>query len=148
MDFLTIAATIVTSSLVPLFKELGKKALEEVSKKTGEEVFDKRQAILEKVKELFVGGELITLNLLEKYPDNEDIQQEVTEKLETKLKEHPDVAASLAQLSQKLVETENIDIKKGRLLTKIKMTREYGGQVKIKREKFEESEDETNIEIT
>ncbi len=148
MDFLTIAATIVTTSLVPLFKELGKKALEEVSKKTGEEVFDKRQMILEKVKELFVGDELTTLNLLEENPDDEGNQQKVAETLETKLKDHSEVATSLAQINQRIVEIENIDITKSKLLNKIKIAREYEGQVKIKNKKVEESETENTVEIT
>lgn len=148
MDFLTIAAMVVTESLVPLFKTFGTKALEEVGKKTGEEVFDNRQTILGKVKDLFVGEEVITLNLLGKYPDNEDIQKEVTEKLETKLKERPDIATNLAQINQRIVEIENIDITKSKLLNKIKMAREYEGQVKIKNEKVEKSEAENVIEIT
>ena len=98
MDFLTIAATVVTTSLVPLFKELGKKALEEVSKKTGEEVFDKHQAILEKVKNLFIGDELTTLNLLAENPEDGKQQGRVESKLEDKLKANPNVAKEIDDL--------------------------------------------------
>jgi hypothetical protein len=148
MDYLTIAASIVTSTLVPLFETFGTKALEEVGKKTGEEVFDKRKTILEKVKDLFVGDDLITLNLLGKYPDNEDIQKEVTEKLETKLKEHPEIATSLEQINQRIVEIENIDITKSKLLNKIKMARDSERKVTIKNKGIEESEVENTFEET
>jgi hypothetical protein len=74
------------NSYSSLFKTLGTKAMEEVGKRTGQEVFDNRQTILGAVKDLLVGEELTTLGLLEKYPDNEDIQSEVVETIETKLK--------------------------------------------------------------
>jgi hypothetical protein len=148
MDYLTIAASIVTSTLVPLFQTFGTKALEEVGKKTGEEVFDNRQTILEKVKDLFAGDDLITLNLLGKYPDNEDIQKEVTEKLETKLKDRPEIATSLEQINQRIVEIENIDITKSKLLNRIKMARDSERKVTIKNKGIEGSEVENIFEET
>ena len=98
MDYLAIAASIVTTALIPLFKTLGTKAVEEVGKKTGEEVFDKRQTILAKVKDLFVGDELITLNLLAENPEDEKQQGRLESKLEDKLKDHPKVAKELDDL--------------------------------------------------
>jgi len=45
MDTLSIAALVVTTAIVPLFKTLGTKTMEELGKRTGDEVFDKRQTI-------------------------------------------------------------------------------------------------------
>jgi hypothetical protein len=145
MDYLAIAASIVTTALVPLFEKFGTKALEEVGKKTGEEVFESRQSILGKVKDLFDGDQLITLNLLEKYPDNEDIQKEVTETLEMKLKENPEVAKSLEPINQRIVQIENIDITKSKLLNRIRGER---GEVKVKNEKVIESEIINDVETS
>lgn len=50
----------------------------------------------------FAGDEFVTLNLLEKYPENSDIQKEVAEKLEEKLKSNSDFANVLNDLLKQI----------------------------------------------
>jgi len=78
MDFSALAIAVV-SALMPLFKD--SKVLEEVGKKTVDEVFDSRQKIWERLKDLFNGEELISLNL----SDSKE-QGRLEGKLEEKLK--------------------------------------------------------------
>lgn len=59
--------------------------------------------IYQKAKGLLVHDEIITLGLLEKYPENKDLQGEVAAALETHLKKNPDIAEQL----KKLLETVN-----------------------------------------
>ncbi len=97
MDLTAMAATAVTA-LVPYLAKGGEKLVEQVS----DEVFAKRGEIWRTVKSLFIGDELVTLNLLEKYPTNEDMQKEVAGKLEERLKEKPEVAKQLEELLKQI----------------------------------------------
>lgn len=83
IDMETLALTLVTA--------LATKAFEKLGENTAESVWNK-------VKDLMQGEELITLNLLEKYPDNEDLQNEVVEKLQPHLEENPEIAKELEKL--------------------------------------------------
>jgi hypothetical protein len=147
MDYLSVAASLVTTAIVPLFKTLGTKAMEEVGKRTGQEVFDNRQTILGAVKDLLVGEELTTLGLLEKYPDNEDIQSEVVKTIETKLKANPDTAESLNHLTNTVAEIENINVKTSKLIAKIRLARNQNVQARIMSENIRDSQLESEIEI-
>ena len=147
MDYLTVAAALVTTAIVPLFKTLGTKAMEEVGKRTGQELVDNRVKILGTVRGLLVGDELTTLGLLEKYPDNEDIQSEVVQTIETKLKAKPEVAENLNQLTNTVADIENIDVKTSKLVNKIKVARNQAAKAKILNRDINDSEIKSKIEI-
>jgi hypothetical protein len=83
----TLAITLVTA--------LATKAFEKVGEKTTESVWNK-------VKGILPGEELTTLNLFEKYPENKDLQNEVAEKLQTRLQENSIVAEELGELLKKV----------------------------------------------
>lgn len=97
MDFTAIAAATV-GALVPYLVKGGEKLTEKVV----EEGFEQRSQIWESVKSLFIGDDLITLGLMEKYPDNEDINNEVKVRLADRLKENPDVARRLEELLKQI----------------------------------------------
>lgn len=97
MDFTAIAAATV-GALVPYLVKGGEKLTEKVV----EEGFEQRSQIWESVKSLFIGNDLITLGLMEKYPDNEDINNEVKVRLADRLKENPDVARRLEELLKQI----------------------------------------------
>lgn len=97
MDFTAIAAATV-GALVPYLVKGGEKLTEKVV----EEGFEQRSQIWESVKSLFIGDDLITLGLMEKYPDNQDMKNEVAIRLADRLKENPDVAGRLEELLKKL----------------------------------------------
>jgi hypothetical protein len=59
--------------------------------------------LYQKVKGLLKPDEMITLDLLEKYPENKDLQSEVASALETRLQANPDIAGQL----EKLLKTVN-----------------------------------------
>ncbi len=86
---------------VSLVTALATKAFEKLGEKTTESVWNK-------VKSLLTGEELTTLNLLEKYPENKDLQNEVAEKLQHRLEENPAIAKELQQL---LKQVSSIQIK-------------------------------------
>ncbi len=86
--------TIVTGVIAAL----AMKAAEKITEKSAEKAFENRSAMLEKVRGVLVGEELTTLNLLEKYPTNEDIQKELAEKLTPRLEANPAVAKELEAL--------------------------------------------------
>lgn len=77
---------------------LAMKGAEKLVDKSAENAFENRSAILGKVKGLLVGEELTTLNLLEKYPENTDLQKELTETLKPKLESNPEIAKELEEL--------------------------------------------------
>lgn len=81
-----------------IISALAWKAAEKSAEKTGEAIVENRVAILEKVKSLLIGDELITLNLLEKYPENTDLQKEFTEAVTPRLNENPEAAKELETL--------------------------------------------------
>ena len=119
MDPITIAAlsASVISALVPFLQKGGEKLVE----KAAEEGFNKRGEIWGKVKGLFQGSELITLNLLEGKPESEDFQNVVAKTLETHLEANPAIKTELSELLKQLetiqkrnISTiENEDIKAG-----------------------------------
>jgi flavodoxin len=100
MDPVTIAtiASGVVSALAPFFKKGGEK----IADKIAEEGFDQRGKIWETVKGVFLGDDLTTLHLLEKYPENNDIQNEVKTKLEEKLTTKPAIAKELEEMLKAL----------------------------------------------
>jgi hypothetical protein len=61
--------------------------------------------LYQKVKGLLKPDEMITLNLLEKYPENKDMQSEVATALDTHLKANPDIAAQLEELLKTINQT-------------------------------------------
>ncbi|HEX8197003.1 MAG TPA: hypothetical protein VF571_12500 [Pyrinomonadaceae bacterium] len=97
MDFTAIAAATV-GALVPYLVKGGEKLTEKVV----EEGFEQRSQIWESVKSLFIGDDLITLGLMEKYPDNQDMKNEVAIRLADRLKENPDVARHLEELLKQI----------------------------------------------
>jgi len=147
MDYLSIAAALVTTAIVPLFKTLGTKAMEEVGKRTGQEVFDNRQTILATVKDLLVGEELTTLGLLEKDPDNEDLKSEIVEKIETKLEANPDIAKRLNDLTKTVAKIENTDVTTSELINKIKVARDQTAQASITNDDISGSKVENDVQI-
>lgn len=62
--------------------------------------------IYHKVKELLTPDELISLNLLEKYPESRELQGEVATTLRTHLEANPDIAKELEALIEKLPTSE------------------------------------------
>lgn len=91
-------ATGAINAITPFLQKGGEKLTEKVV----EEGFEQRSQIWESVKSLFIGDDLTTLGLMEKYPDNEDINNEVKVRLADRLKENPDVAGRLDELLKKL----------------------------------------------
>lgn len=83
----TLAITLVTA--------LATKAFEKMGEKTTESVWNK-------VKNILTGEELTTLSLLEKYPENKDLQNEVAEKLQPRLEENPIIAQELKELLEQI----------------------------------------------
>ena len=83
MDFVTIATFISLQVASGFLKEHGKE-------------------IYQKVKGLLTPEELISLDLLEKYPESKELQGEVATALETHLGANPDVAQELTALLEKL----------------------------------------------
>lgn len=81
---------------------LAMKGAEKLTEKTAEHAFENRSKILDKVKSLLVGEELTTLNLLEKYPENTDLQMELTETLKPKLEANPEIAKELEELLKQI----------------------------------------------
>ncbi|HEX8249451.1 MAG TPA: hypothetical protein VF599_14830 [Pyrinomonadaceae bacterium] len=61
--------------------------------------------LYQKVKGLLKPDEMITLNLLEKYPENKDLQGEVATALDTHLKANHEVAAQLEELLKTINQT-------------------------------------------
>ena len=84
-----------------IISALAWKAAEKASEKAGEAIVENRTAILDKVKDLLKGDELITLNLLEKYPENTDLQKEFAEVVTPRLKESPGAAKEIETLLAK-----------------------------------------------
>ena len=58
--------------------------------------------IYHKAKSLLTPDELITLNLLEKYPQSKELQSEVTSALQAHLEANPDIAQELEVMLNKL----------------------------------------------
>ena len=100
--------TIVTGVITAL----AMKGAEKITEKSAEKAFENRSAILEKVRGVLVGEELTTLNLLEKYPTNEDMQKEVAEKLTLRLEANLVVAKEIEEL---LKQMPTIEIKQNTL---------------------------------
>lgn len=85
----------VENLAVSLVTSLATKAFEKLGEKTAESAWNK-------VKDVMNGEELITLNLLEKYPENKDLQNEVAEKLQPRLEENPTIAKKLEELLKQI----------------------------------------------
>ena len=103
----------ITGAIVAgVFKALAMKAAEKITEKSAEKAFENRSVILEKVRGVLVGEELTTLHLLEKYPDNKDMQKEVAEKLTPRLEANPTVAEELKML---LANMPTLEIKQNTL---------------------------------
>jgi hypothetical protein len=85
-----------------IISALAWKAAEKASEKAGEAIVENRVAILEKVKELLKSDELITLNLLEKYPENTDLQKEFTEVVTPRLQANSNTTKEIETLLSKL----------------------------------------------
>lgn len=83
------------SLAIPLVTALATKAFEKLGEKATESAWNKVKSILN-------GEELITLNLLEKYPENKDLQNEVAEKLQPRLEENPAIAKDLEELLKQI----------------------------------------------
>lgn len=79
MDLMTIATFISLEVASGFLKEHGKE-------------------LYHKVKALLTPQELISLNLLEKYPESKELQGEVTSALKTHLETNPDIAEELEAL--------------------------------------------------
>lgn len=86
---------------------LAMKGAEKLTEKSAEHAFENRSAILDKVRGLLVGEELTTLNLLEKYPENTDLQKELTETLKPKLEANSKAAEELEKLVQPFLTVTN-----------------------------------------
>ena len=99
-----------------IIKALAWKVAEKTAEKTGEAIVENRTAILEKVRGLLIGDELTTLNLLEKYPENTDLQKEFTEVVTPRLKENPETAKEI----ETLLENSGISIQIGHSEVKAK----------------------------
>jgi hypothetical protein len=104
MDPVTIA-TIASSAIAALSTFL-LKGSEKLADKIADDVIESRGKIWETIKNAFQGDELITLNLLEKYPKSAEIQNEVKIKLEEKMAANNDLAAQLQELLKKLPGSE------------------------------------------
>jgi hypothetical protein len=100
MEATTILA--LATSAINAIKPFLQKGGEKLTEKVVEEGFEQRSQIWESVKSLFIGDDLITLGLMEKYPDNEDINNEVKVRLADRLKENPDVARRLEELLKQI----------------------------------------------
>ncbi|HSK70485.1 MAG TPA: hypothetical protein VK892_02230 [Pyrinomonadaceae bacterium] len=98
---------VVESIICGIFSALAMKGAEKFVEKSAEHAFDNRSAILDKVRGLLVGDELTTLNLLEKYPGNEDLQNELKETLKPRLEANPETAKELEKLVQPFLEVTN-----------------------------------------
>lgn len=98
---------VVESIIGGIFSALAMKGAEKLTEKSAEHAFDNRSAILEKVRGLLVGDELTTLNLLEKYPGNKDLQNELKETLKPRLEADPETAKELEKLVQPFLEVTN-----------------------------------------
>ena len=83
----TLAISLVTALVTKAFEKLGEK--------TTESVWNKARSIL-------TGEELTTLNLLEKFPENKDLQNEVAEKLQPRLEENPAIAKELEKMLKQI----------------------------------------------
>ena len=83
MDFITIATFISLEVASGFLKEHGKE-------------------IYHRVKGLLTPEELISLNLLEKYPESKELQGEVASALENHLEANPDIAKELEGLLARL----------------------------------------------
>lgn len=146
-------APLVVSALLPLFKELGSKALNKLAEKGGEEVFNQRGAILEKVKNVFFGEELTALDLLAENPEDLKTQGKLEGKLEERLKANPEIAADLeAMLArlEKAVSTQinNERIQNTEMSNKIKRSGEGGGDAAINNKDISGSKISNEIDIS
>lgn len=83
----TLALALVTALATKAFEKLGEKAAD---------------SAWNKVRGLLSGEELTTLNLLEKYPENKDLQIEVAEKLQPRLEENPAISRELEELLKQI----------------------------------------------
>lgn len=97
MDIPTIAAATVTA-LIPFLQKGGEKLAEKIGEKTAEEGFQQRKAIWETVKNLFIGDEITTLNLLAENPNDVEKQAEFKGELKYLLKNNPDIARQLEEM--------------------------------------------------
>lgn len=102
-DSIMVIETIVAGVILALTM----KGAEKLVDKSVEHAFENRSAIIDKVRGLLIGEELITLNLLEKYPANEDLQKELKETLKPKLEANSETAKELERLVLPFLEIQN-----------------------------------------
>lgn len=93
-----LAITLITALVTKGFEKLGEKTVE---------------SIWDKVRNVLVGDELIALNLLEKYPNNEDLRVEVAEKLQPRLESNPVAAKEFEEL---LKQIPSVQVKQNNIL--------------------------------
>lgn len=98
---------IIETVITGIISALAMKGAEKFVEKSAENAFENRSVILNKVKGLLIGEELTTLNLLEKYPENEDLQKELKVTLKPRLEANPETAKELEKLVQPFLEITN-----------------------------------------
>ena len=150
---ITVLAPLVVSALLPLFKEMGSKALNKLAEKSGEEAFNQRGAILEKVKNVFFEDDFITLGLLAENPEDAKTQGKLEGKLEDRLKANPEIAGELETMLaelQKAVASEIINerVKDSDLSNKLKRSGEGGGDASISNKDVDRSRIVNEIDIS
>jgi len=103
----------IESIIYGILSILAMKGAEKMTEKTAEHAFENRSVIMGKIRGLLVGEELTTLNLLEKYPENTDLQKELAETLKPKLEANPEIFKELVELVKQI---PSIHIKQNTIL--------------------------------
>jgi hypothetical protein len=97
-----ITTTAIVSGVISAVTSFLVKGGEKVAEKVVEEGFEQRGRIWQRVKSLFAGDELVTLNLFEKYPKNEDVKKEIEAKLEEKITKDPELSKEFESLLKQI----------------------------------------------
>lgn len=97
MDYASIA-TLTITALSPFVK----KGVEKIVEKSAENAFTERQAIWDKVKNIFKQDDLTMLNLLQDAELSDNAKGRLEGKLETYLEANPEIAKELEELIKKL----------------------------------------------
>lgn len=98
---------VIETVITGIISALAMKGAEKLVEKSAENAFENRSAILDKVRGLLIDDELTTLNLLEKYPENTDLQKELKETLKPRLEANPETAKELEKLVQPFLQVPN-----------------------------------------
>lgn len=101
MNFSEIAPQVITA-LIPFLV----KGAEKVAEKSAEEGFEQRSKIWQAVKGLFQDDDLTILSLFEANPEDQSIQGRIEEKINTNLKQNPDVVERLEELLKQIPTTQ------------------------------------------